>query len=122
MSDFAWSGHVSDERFEELVAEAIDALPDWILQRLEAVSVLIEPAPPLEDPNLAGLYEGVPLTARGSDYQMMLPDRITVFRSVLLENAHTEEEVRDRVRHTLLHEVAHFFGVSDEHLREMGRY
>jgi predicted Zn-dependent protease with MMP-like domain len=113
---------VSDARFEELAEEALDALPDWILTRLDNVSDLIEPTPPPEQPNLAGLYEGVPLTRRDSGYQMVLPDRITLFRSVLLNGAHTEKDVRERVRHTVIHEVAHFFGLSDDQLREMGRY
>ena len=116
------SGPVSDERFEDLVGEALDALPAWILKRLDNVSVLIEPAPPPEQPNLAGLYEGVPLTGRDSGYQMVLPDRITLFRSILRKGAHTEGEVRERVQHTVIHEVAHFFGLSDDQLREMGRY
>ena len=75
-----------------------------------------------EQPNLAGLYEGVPLTRRDSGYQMVLPDRITLFRSVLRNGAHSEGDVRERVRHTVIHEVAHFFGISDDQLRQMGRY
>jgi predicted Zn-dependent protease with MMP-like domain len=113
---------IDPERFEELVAEALDGLPEWVHERLENVDVLVESHPPREQPTLLGLYHGVPLTRRGSGYFGALPDRITLFRSTLTRGTRNEDELRERVRHTVEHEVAHFFGISDDRLREIDRY
>jgi predicted Zn-dependent protease with MMP-like domain len=113
---------VSPERFEELVAEALDGLPPWVQERMENVDVLVESRPPDGQPGMLGLYEGVPLTRRGTGYFGHLPDRITLFRSALARDVRTEQELRGRIRHTVVHEVAHFFGISDDRLREIDRY
>jgi predicted Zn-dependent protease with MMP-like domain len=113
---------VSPERFEELVADALDGLPEWVRDQLENVDVLIEDRPAGGESELLGVYQGVPLTRRGIHYSGVLPDRITLFRANLLRGAATEDEVRQRVRHTVVHEIAHFFGISDERLREIDRY
>jgi predicted Zn-dependent protease with MMP-like domain len=113
---------ISPERFDELVAEAVDGLPRWVHDRMDNVDVLVEPHPPEGQPNLLGLYEGVPLTKRGRGYFGALPDRIILFRSNLIRSVRTEQELRELVRHTVVHEFAHFFGISDERLREMDRY
>jgi len=113
---------LAPDRFEELVADALDTLPEWIRERMENIDVLIAPAPPPDQPGLLGLYEGVPLTKRTRGYFGVLPDRITLFRATLLRGARSEAEVEARVRHTVVHEVAHFFGISDERLRELDRY
>ena len=113
---------VSPERFEELVAEAIDDLPGWVHERLENVDVLVEDRPPPGARGLLGLYEGVPLTKRGGGYFGVLPDRITLFRSNLERMSRDEDDLRRQVRHTVVHEVAHFFGISDDRLREIDRY
>ena len=113
---------VSEDRFEELAAEALDTLPEWVRERMENLDVLIAPHPPPEQPGLLGLYEGVPLTRRGSGYAGVLPDRITLFRSSILRGARTETEVKHRVQRTVVHEVAHYFGISDDRLREIDRY
>jgi predicted Zn-dependent protease with MMP-like domain len=113
---------VTAERFEELTADALDGLPEWVRERLENVDVLIADGPPPDQPNLLGLYEGIPLTRRGVFYSGALPDRITLFRSSIMHGATTEEQVRERVRHTVVHEIAHFFGISDDRLRELDRY
>jgi predicted Zn-dependent protease with MMP-like domain len=113
---------VTPERFEELVAEALDGLPSWIRATMENVDVLVERRPPPGQPGLLGLYEGIPLTARGNYYSGVLPDRITLFRSSLVRQARTEDELRDRVVHTVVHEIAHHFGISDKRLRELDRY
>ena len=110
------------DRFEALAAEALDGLPHWIRERLENVDVLIEDAPPPGQPALLGVYEGVPLTRRGIFYAGVLPDRITLFRRPIEATARTDEELRDRIRHTVVHELAHYFGISDERLRELERY
>jgi predicted Zn-dependent protease with MMP-like domain len=113
---------VTPERFEELVAEALDRLPGWVADRLENVEVLVERRPPRDHPTLLGLYEGVPLTQRGNHYSGFLPDRITLFRSTLTRLARDEADLRHHIRHTVVHEVAHFFGISDRRLRELDRY
>jgi predicted Zn-dependent protease with MMP-like domain len=113
---------ISPERFEDLVAEAVDGLPAWVRDRMDNVDVLIESHPPAGNPGLLGLYEGVPLTGRGQAYFGHLPDRITLYRSTLARGVRNERELRDRIRHTVVHEVAHFFGISDERLREIDRY
>jgi len=102
------------------VAEAIDSLPAWVLERLENVDVVIEEEPPDDDPDLLGLYEGIPLTERGMDYAGVLPDRIVLFRRTIEAEAEDDEDLKRIVADTVVHEVAHFFGISDERLRELG--
>ncbi|MGH2709750.1 MAG: metallopeptidase family protein [Actinomycetota bacterium] len=119
------AGSETDDRaeFEQLVAEAMDRLPGWVHERLENVEILVEEHPPKGSPGLMGLYEGVPLTNRGNNYTWTLPDRITLYRSTIERSSgHEPERVRRAVIHTVVHEVAHFFGISDERLRDMGRY
>jgi predicted Zn-dependent protease with MMP-like domain len=107
------------ERFDELVEEALERLPQWVKERLDNVVVVVEDDPPREDPNLLGLYEGIPLTARGQDYFGVLPDRIRLFRRTIESVAGNEEDIRREVEETVIHEVAHFFGISDERLHEL---
>ncbi len=108
--------------FEDLVAKALDDLPRWVHERLENVDVIIEDHPPPGRRHLLGLYEGIPLTERGTGYSGVLPDRITLFRPALEEAATSEDDLKALIRHTVVHEVAHFFGISDERLNELGRY
>jgi predicted Zn-dependent protease with MMP-like domain len=108
------------QRFEALVSAALDELPAWVQERMENVEVLIEDEPPEDDPDLLGLYEGIPLTERGGDYHGVLPDRITLFRRPIEEEAEDEEDLKEVVRETVVHEVAHFFGIPDERLHELG--
>jgi predicted Zn-dependent protease with MMP-like domain len=108
-------------RFERLVAEALDGLPAWVRERLDNVEVLIEDEPP-PGQHLLGLYEGIPLTERGAGYTWTLPDRITLYRRPIEQQAGPDEEaVREVVAETVVHEVAHFFGIDDERLEELGR-
>lgn len=109
---------MTPERFDELVAEALDLLPGWVKRRLDNVAVVVEDRPPPDDPRLLGLYEGIPLTAR-DNYFGVLPDRIRLFRSTIEREAEDEEDVRRVVEETVIHEVAHFFGISDERLHEL---
>ena len=109
-----------ERRFEELVAEALDGLPDWVAERLDNVEVLIEDH--AHDPHLLGVYEGIPLTRRGLDYAGVVPDRITLFRRNIEKQAAGEESLKRLIRHTVVHEIAHFFGISDERLLEIDRY
>jgi predicted Zn-dependent protease with MMP-like domain len=114
---------VTPERFEELVVEGIDALPDWVHEAMENVSILIEDGPPRGQPGLLGLYHGVPLSHRGGNYTNVLPDTITLYRASIVAYAGpNEERVRAQVVRTVAHEVAHHFGISDDRLREIDAY
>ncbi|HEY7400523.1 MAG TPA: metallopeptidase family protein [Actinomycetota bacterium] len=114
---------MNDERFEELVAEALDGLPEWVHERLSNVAVLVEDRAPRGRRSLLGLYEGIAQTERGDWYSGALPDRITLFRDTLEREARGDpERLRRVVAHTVAHEIAHHFGISDERLRELGVY
>jgi predicted Zn-dependent protease with MMP-like domain len=106
--------------FEELVAQAVDDLPEWVHERLDNVEIMVEEAPPPDQPGLLGLYEGIPLTRRDSGYFGVLPDRITLFRRSIQAHARSDPELRRLVQETVIHEVAHFFGISDDRLDELG--
>ena len=109
---------VSQERFEELVADGLDAVPDEIARLMDNVVVMVEDG---RRPDLMGLYEGVPLTERGESYGLMaMPDRITIFRRAILAACRTESEVVAEVRTTVIHEVGHHFGIDDGRLHELG--
>jgi predicted Zn-dependent protease with MMP-like domain len=109
---------VGPERFEEMVGTALDGLPDGLGRLMRNVAVTVEhDAGP---PGLLGLYEGVPLTSRTTQYAGVLPDRITIYRQAICAICDTGEEVADEVRRTVVHEVAHHFGIGDERLRELG--
>ncbi len=111
-----------DERFDDLVASAIDGLPGWVHERLENVQVIVEDHPPGDAPDLLGLYEGIPITERGNEYTWALPDRITLYRTTIEHEAGGDPaRVKRVVADTVVHEVAHFFGISDERLHELGR-
>ena len=113
---------VTPERFEELVADAMDAIPDGLARRMDNVAVFIEERP--REGGLLGLYEGVPLTERDQGYgaygNLPLPDRITIYREPILAMCHSEEEVVRQVLVTVVHEVAHHFGIDDDRLAELG--
>ena len=109
---------VPRERFEELVADALDGIPEELGKYMDNVAVFVEDVPPQS--NLLGLYQGVPLTARGTSYSGTLPDRISIYRRTICAVSNTEEEVVEQVRRTVIHEVAHHFGISDPRLRELG--
>ncbi len=103
------------------MAEALDDLPAWVQERLENVEVLIEDHPPSDHPDILGLYEGIPLTNRGRGYFGVLPDRITLFRRPIQAVARNDRHMRRVVRDTVVHEIAHFFGISEQRLQELGR-
>jgi predicted Zn-dependent protease with MMP-like domain len=108
------------DRFEELVAAALDGVPAELGDLVDNCVVLVEDDPPRDDPDLLGLYVGTPLTDRGHGYTMALPDRITIYRTPLLRMCRSAEEVVDEVRVTVVHEIAHHFGIDDERLHELG--
>ena len=109
---------VPRERFEELVADALDGIPEELGNYMQNVAVFVEEQAP--EPNLLGLYQGVPLTARGISYSGTLPDRISIYRRTICAICSTEEEVVEQVRRTVIHEVGHHFGIGDRRLRELG--
>jgi predicted Zn-dependent protease with MMP-like domain len=110
---------MSRARFEELVADALDEIPDELARLMDNVVVLVEDANP-DEPDLLGLYEGVALTERGFDYAGALPDRIIIYREAILAVCETEEEVVEEVAITVVHEIAHHFGIDDDRLHELG--
>ncbi|PIR79917.1 MAG: hypothetical protein COU25_02890 [Candidatus Levybacteria bacterium CG10_big_fil_rev_8_21_14_0_10_35_13] len=116
---------MDDVKFEKLVGEALDSLPEEFAKKLNNVAVVIEDEPTLYQLRkskilptslLFGLYEGVPQTKRGA-YYSALPDKITIFKNSILYVSKTEEDVREQVRSTVIHEIGHHFGLSDEELR-----
>lgn len=120
---------VSHRAFEQLVADALDGLPDAILRMLDNVAVVVadEPTPHQQarmrlarDEVLLGLYEGIPLTERTSGYGAVLPDKVTIFQRAIEAECVTEDELVDAVRHTVVHELAHHLGISDARLIELG--
>ena len=116
---------VSRQRFEEMVADALDGIPRELWVEMENVAVLVDDWPRPDQVSgrgtLLGLYEGVPLTKRSPlGYSGVLPDRITIFRGPLSERARDEDDLAAQVRVTVLHEVGHYFGMSDTRLRELG--
>ena len=112
------------QRFMSLVAEALDALPEWIRGTLDNVEVLVDDHPPEGvDPGTLGLYEGIPLTERGSDYSGVLPDRITLFAvPIAAEAGPRDVDLTRIIGETVVHEIAHHFGIDDERLHEIDRY
>ncbi len=116
------------ERFEELVASAVEGLPEEFLERMENIAVVVEDYPtPSQlrksgvgrDRTLLGLYEGVPLSRRGSGYGMVPPDKVTIFRGPIEAKCHTDSEIAEEVKRVVKHEIAHHFGISDERLDEL---
>lgn len=121
---------VDRRKFRRLVAEALDTLPGGVRVRMENVTVIIEEEPTDEqiagaglDPRLDtlfGLYEGSPLDERCHDFAMQLPDRITLFYRPMIECFHGPAEVREEIRRTIVHEVAHFLGLDDDEIERLG--
>lgn len=107
------------QRFDELVSDALDLIPPELAAAMDNVVVLIEDRHP-EDAELLGLYEGVALTERDSDYFGSLPDAITIYRQALLDVCESEDEVVEEVAITVIHEIAHHFGIDDERLHQLG--
>ena len=112
---------MSPEEFDELVDRALDDIPDEIASLVRNVVVLVEAEPPESEPaDLLGLYDGVALTERWGAPMMELPDRIFIFRNPLLEMCGSAAELEDEVRITVVHEIAHHFGITDARLHDLG--
>ncbi|MFY1688811.1 metallopeptidase family protein [Plantactinospora sp. WMMB782] len=111
---------MSRERFEELVAEALDEVPEELLNLMSNVVILVEDDSPEDGPELLGLYEGHALTSRGWDYAGVLPDRILIYRRPILRICDDEDDVVDEIAITVVHEIAHHFGIDDDRLHDLG--
>ena len=119
--------NLSAREFEALVGSALDELPEDLARQISNLDVFVEESPSQEDlqdgeaaSDLLGLYQGIPLTERESDYWGVLPDRITLFRRNLEDAAESPEHLKALVRETVIHEVAHHFGIDDDRLDELG--
>jgi predicted Zn-dependent protease with MMP-like domain len=125
------TGRRNRQHFEQLVVEALESLPEEFRRRLENVEIVVEEWPSAHTlrqvglgpgQTLFGLYQGIPLTGRTRSYNLVLPDKITLYRGPIEAYSRSDQEVRARVAHTVIHEIAHFFGISDDRLRELGVY
>lgn len=118
--------HVSRARFEELVGDALDSIPPALGEHMENVVVMVEDWPTPEQLDgrpgtLLGLYEGVNLTDRSPiNYAGVMPDRVTIFQGPLSERARDETDLAHQIRVTVVHEIAHHFGIDDQRLHELG--
>ncbi len=107
------------QRFDELVGDALDLIPADLVSAIDNVVILVQDRD-ADDPGLLGLYEGVALTERDSWYSGSLPDTITIYRGALLDVCDSEAQVVDEVAITVIHEIAHHFGIDDDRLHELG--
>ncbi|TQO20957.1 putative Zn-dependent protease with MMP-like domain [Rhodoglobus vestalii] len=112
--------NLDEEQFEALVVEGLDALADEIVGGLENVVFVTEARPEDGSLNILGLYDGVALTERGQYGFGELPDRIILFREPLLAICETIDELKDQIHVTLVHEIAHYYGIDDDQLHELG--
>jgi predicted Zn-dependent protease with MMP-like domain len=122
---------INQDAFEELVRDAIDGLPDGFRKRIENVTFVVEDCANPEDIDLTGtsrgstllgVYRGVPLTHRTSEYNLTVPDTIVIFQAPIQGMARDADHLGEMVEHTVRHEIAHYFGISDRRLRELGAY
>ncbi|MDR0488891.1 MAG: metallopeptidase family protein [Propionibacteriaceae bacterium] len=111
---------ISDADFDEVVSQALDQIPAHFMDVLDNVVVLVEDEPDGPEKDLLGLYEGVPLSERDSQYGAVLPDHIFIYRGPLKRMCSSTEELVDEIGITVVHEIAHFFGIEDDHLHETG--
>lgn len=122
---------ISDEQFEALIAQAMDEMPEQYMKHLDNVVVTYEDEPTPEqrqkqhlraDQTLFGLYEGIPLNRRGAGYNLVIPDKITIFKGPLSRAAPNPNSLRAQVKHTLWHEIAHFYGLDHDRIHDIERH
>ena len=120
---------MDSRRFEELVARAVESLPDELRERMENIDVVVADRPSPQQlsrlsrsrgETLLGLYEGVPLTRRSGHYGLVPPDKITIFQRPIEAMCRTDARIIAEVRRVVLHEIAHHFGISDDRLQQLG--
>lgn len=121
---------ISDQEFEKLISKAIDNIPEKYASRLDNVGIFWEDQPTPEqrdklklhcNQTLLGLYEGIPLTKRGASYNLVLPDKITLFKIPILSSVNNLAELREQIGRTLWHEVAHYFGLDHDRIHALER-
>jgi len=110
---------MGEDRFDELVMDALDSIPPQLARAIDNVVVLVEPRHE-EEPDLLGLYQGIALTERDSHYAGSLPDTITIYRDAILDICDTDDDVVHEVAVTVVHEIAHYFGIEEERLHQLG--
>ncbi len=119
---------ISDEAFEKIIAEAMDTLPERFLKHVKNVAITWDYDPSPEQrakqnlrsyQTLFGLYEGIPMTKRGDSYNLVLPDKITIFKNPIAHYAHDLESLKDQVKNTLWHEIAHHYGLDHDRIHEL---
>lgn len=109
------------DEFESAVADALDSIPDELARLMSNVAVLVEDEPPPDEPELLGVYEGTPLTERDGWWDAgSLPDRITIFKGPLERMCTDQQDLREEIAVTVVHEVAHHFGIDDATLHDLG--
>lgn len=122
---------IAQEEFERIVDETVAQLPEQFRARIENLAIVVEEFPDawtLQSVGLAnrygllGFYHGVPLTQRTQNYGSVAPDLISIYRQPIMSYYRTDEAIREGIRHTVRHELAHYFGISDERLHELGAY
>ena len=111
---------LSMDEFEELVADAIDSLPLEFLEQIDNVGFFVEEEPPADAPGVFGLYEGIPLTERSQYLDGALPDAITIFKGPHERLCNSRAESREEIRRTVVHEIAHYFGMDEDQIDDMG--
>ena len=112
---------IGGDEFESAVADALDSIPDELARLMSNVAVLVEDEPPPDGPELLGVYEGTPLTERDSWWDAgSLPDRITIFKGPLERMCTDQQDLREEIAVTVVHEVAHHFGIDDATLHDLG--
>jgi len=121
---------ISDENFSSLISKALEELPERYVQGLDNVVITYEDEPNEQqrrelhlrgDQSLFGLYQGIPLPKRGAGYNLVLPDKITVFKLPILWATHDERSLYKQIKHTLWHEIAHFYGLDHDRIHEIER-
>ena len=111
---------MTPDEFDELVGRALDSIPAGLARAMDNVALVVEAEPPPGQEGLLGLYEGIPLTSRDGWYAGVLPDRITIFRGPILRACSSYEQAVEEVRVTVVHEIAHHFGIDDDRLHALG--
>lgn len=119
---------ISDEQFDRIISKALDRLPQKYIKGLNNVAIIYEDEPTKEqrvklklrcNETLLGLYEGIPLTRRNSGYNLVLPDKITLFKNPLIATSESFDDFKEQVRHTLWHEIAHFYGLDHDRIHKL---
>jgi predicted Zn-dependent protease with MMP-like domain len=119
---------MTDEQFDELITRAMNELPQKYIKGLQNVAIVMADEPSPEQIQkmkignyqiLLGLYEGIPLTQRGSNYNLVLPDKITLFKNSILAVSNNETELFERIKRTLWHEIAHYYGLNHKRIDEI---